>query len=135
MPTPSSSHLEGWVAIVDDDESIRRSIARVLRVNDIAVRTFSSAEEYLSRSSSEEPGCLVLDVHLKGLSGFELKERLDAEGKTTPIIFITALDEITSEHLESRAGPNSYLRKPFETSLLLVRVRQHLAASTEALKQ
>src|SRR6187431_157724 len=87
MTTSSNSTLEGWVAIVDDDESIRRSLARVFRINGIAARTFASAEEFLNFCCDDEPRCLVLDVQLGGMTGFELKDRLHANGRTAPIVF------------------------------------------------
>ena len=127
MSAYSHTAPRDWVAIVDDDDSIRRSLARVLRVNDIGVRTFASAEDYLARTPRDEPRCLVLDVQLGGLSGFELRDRLAAEGKTAPIIFITAVDEIALGKLNSGTGPYTCLRKPFETTVLLAHIRRHLS--------
>jgi FixJ family two-component response regulator len=120
-----------WVGIVDDDESIRRALVRIFLFHDIASRAFASAEEYLHRSPAEEPCCLLVDVHLGGMSGFELQAHLEAEGKTTPIVFITAVERISSEQLEGRSGRHGYLRKPFETSALLELVRAHARGSTE----
>lgn len=123
MTASSNSTLEGWVGIVDDDDSIRRSLARVFRINGITARTFASAEEFLSFCCDDgEPLCLVLDVQLGGMSGFELKDRLHANGRTAPIIFITALEEIPSAELEGRSSSHGYLRKPFETAALLALV-------------
>jgi FixJ family two-component response regulator len=123
MTASSNSTLEGWVGIVDDDDSIRRSLARVFRINGITARTFASAEEFLSFCCDEdEPLCLVLDVQLGGMSGFELKDRLHANGRTAPIIFITALEEIPSAELEGRSSSHGYLRKPFDTAALLALV-------------
>jgi len=132
MTTSSNSTAEGWVAIVDDDESIRRSLARVFRINGISARTFASAEDFLSFCSDDEPRCLVLDVQLGGMSGFELKDRLYANGRTAPIIFITALDEIPSGELQGRSGSHGYLRKPFETTALLALVYEYVRTSAAA---
>lgn len=115
-----------WVAIVDDDESIRRSLSRIFLLNGIHVRTFSSAEDYLSRISTGKPCCMVLDVHLTGLTGFELQDRLRLEGRVPPIVFITALAEIPAEHLETRSGNSGFLRKPFDIQALLDLVRPHV---------
>lgn len=131
MAACSEHRIEGWVAIVDDDDSIRRSLARLFRLNGIAARTYGSAEAYLSRGAGDEPFCLVLDVQLGGLSGFELQDRLDAQGITPPIIFITALEGITSAELEGRSGPHGYLRKPFEAKTLLALVGQHASVSRQ----
>jgi FixJ family two-component response regulator len=121
-----------WIAIVDDDDGIRRSLARVFRFSGHTARTFASAEEFLSAARCEPPGCLVLDVQLGGMTGFELQDRLVAEGFAPPIIFITALDHITSAELERRAGAHGYLRKPFATGELLDLVRQHVREPADA---
>ncbi len=134
MVAPANSLVEGWVAIVDDDESIRRSLVRVFRINGIAARTFASAEEFLSHNSAEEPACLVVDINLGGMSGFALEERLVSSGRPLPIIFMTAMDDIALAQLETRSGPHRYLRKPFDTNALLALVRQH-CASAEAAQQ
>ena len=124
MPVVPQS--QQWVAIVDDDESIRTSLSRMLRINGFQVRTFCSAEDYLSRPESDEPSCMVLDVHLGRMSGFDLQDRLCEEGRAPPTIFITALAEIPSSQLESRSGTCGYLRKPFDTGALLDLVRRHV---------
>jgi FixJ family two-component response regulator len=126
-PLPSCP-CEGWVAIVDDDESIRRSLGRLFRTNGINVTTFCSGEDYLSRVVDGDPRCIVLDVQLCGSSGFDLQDRLCNEGRATPIVFITALDEIPSAQLESRSGPYGFLRKPFDTRALLDLVLPHVVS-------
>ena len=122
----SASHMQPWVGIIDDDPSIRCSLARVFRVDGIQVETFASAEEFLDRLESGEPQCIVLDVHLGRLSGFELQDRLTARGSSTPIIFITAHEEIPSSRLARHAGACGYLRKPFDTEALIALVRPYL---------
>lgn len=130
--TRSLTGPEPWVAIIDDDPSIRCSLARVFRVDAIRVETFASAEEFLERTSVGEPQCIVLDVHLGTLSGFDLQDRLAALGSSTPIIFITAHDEIPSSRLARRAGACGYLRKPFDTEALIALVRPCLCRETAA---
>ena len=127
MTVSDSSDVADWIAIVDDDHSIRRALARACRVSGINATTFESAEEFLGRSSPDEPRCVVLDVNLGGMSGFALQDRLAARGKRIPIIFMTAMDEISSSQLASRSGPNGYLRKPFDTNMLLTLVQRHLS--------
>lgn len=116
--------VEGWVAIVDDDASIRRSVVRALQCNDIPARGFGSAEEYLDRPPPDEPRCIVLDIHLPGLSGFELQDRLLAEGHAPAIVFISAFDDAPSGYIAARAGPHGFLRKPFPTLALIELVRR-----------
>ena len=125
--SPTNGPVEGWVAIVDDDESIRRSLARLFRIHGIPADAFASAEEYLGRASSDEPACLVVDVNLVGVSGFDLQGRLGANGKTPPMIFMSA-DEITETQLADRPTPHGYLTKPLDTKVLLALVRQHVGA-------
>lgn len=115
-----------WVGVVDDDASIRCSLARVFRGNGIRVETFGSVEEYLQRIVAGEPHCIVLDIHLGELSGFELQDRLACQGSATPIIFITAHDEIPLARLAQCAGVCGYLRKPFDTDALVALVRGYL---------
>ena len=125
LPVRGGIRTDGWIGIVDDDASIRQSLARMFRGNGIRTETFGSAEEYLGRSQPVEPLCIVLDVHLGGLSGFELQARLAAEGKFPPIIFITA-HEICSDDLARCPGPCRYLRKPFDSETLIALVLPHL---------
>ena len=119
-----------WVAIVDDDPSVRSALARVLRTAGIGVETYASAQEYLSAATEREPVCLVLDVHLGGMTGFELHDRLLAAGSRATVVFITAHDEVPTAELERRAGPDGYLRKPFDGDQLLALVRRIAHAST-----
>ena len=115
-----------WVGVVDDDASIRCSLARVFRSNGIRVVTFRSAEEYLERTVAGEPQCIVLDVHLGELSGFDLQDLLTAAGRAPPIIFISAHDSIPAERLTRYGDALGYLRKPFDTDRLVALVRRHL---------
>jgi len=119
----SSSQPEHWVGVVDDDASIRSSLARVLRLEGMCVETFACAEDALARISLGAPDCLVLDVHLGGLSGFDLQDRLLARGDVPPIIFITAHDEVPANRLSPHAGAAGYLRKPFDVMALIEFVR------------
>jgi FixJ family two-component response regulator len=131
-PTPGPAvQSVRWVGIVDDDASIRCSLTRVMRIEGIAVETFASAEEFLARIVHGIPECLVLDVHLGELSGFDLQDRLTSRGDAPPIIFITAHDEIPSARLSSRTGATGYLRKPFETAALIALIRPFFLESGE----
>jgi FixJ family two-component response regulator len=127
-PARSENLPNTWVGIVDDDASLRAALARALRFNGIRVETFGSAEEFLDRDVGGEPDCIVLDIHLGGLSGFDLQARLMAEGGAPPIIFITAHDDTLAERARSN-GACGYLRKPFETKALVALVRPHLHSS------
>jgi FixJ family two-component response regulator len=120
----------GWVAVVDDDASIRQALARILSVSGIRARTFSSAEQYLAEAGSDDPACIILDVHLPGRNGFALRDELETRGIAPPIIFISALDEKSLLRLAQRAEPPRYLQKPFDSRVLVSLVRQHLSPAT-----
>jgi len=121
------SVVEEWIAIIDDDDSVRHSLARIVRSRGIRVQTFASAEEYLSRDDASAPCCLVLDVQLGGLSGFDLCDELAARGgPAPPVIFMTAHDDIASTQLAFHAGSSGYLRKPFYAEALLALLLPHL---------
>jgi two-component system, LuxR family, response regulator FixJ len=122
----TTTQSERWVGIIDDDASIRRSLARVLRLEGARVETFASAAEFMERRVRGAPDCLILDVHLGGLSGFELHDYLMAIGAAPPIIFITAHDDIPSSRSASAGGVCGYLRKPFDVAALMELVRPFL---------
>ena len=128
-PEHDPANTSPWIAIVDDDPSVRSALARVLSTTGIGVETFATAHEYLAAAAGREPVCLVLDVHLGGMSGFDLQDRLIALGSQVNIVFITAHDEVPSEELERRAGPDGYLRKPFDGEQLLALVRRILRSA------
>jgi len=123
--TTRGTGAASWVGIVDDDDSLRMALARALRVNGIRVETFGSAEEFLRRDVAGEPDCIVLDIHLGGLSGFDLQDLLAAQGFKPPIIFITAHDDMFADRARAN-GASGYLRKPFETNALVALLRPHL---------
>ena len=126
------SQSEHWVGIVDDDASIRTSLSRVLRLEGMRVETFACAEAALDRIALGAPDCLVLDVHLGELSGFDLQDRLLARGDAPPIIFITAHDEVPACRLTPLAGSAGYLRKPFDVAALISFIRPFVPATAPA---
>ena len=125
----SASQSDRWVGIVDDDDAVRCSLRRVLRMEGMCVETFASGEEFLERITRGVPSCLVLDVRLGAFTGFDLQDRLVARGEVPPIIFITAHDEIPPARLDPCAGTAGYLRKPFDMAALIALVRPWLHES------
>ena len=107
------------VCVVDDDESLLRALGRLLRAAGFAVEAFASAEEFLEANHRVPPRCLVLDVRLSGMSGFELHDELRSAGISPPVVFITAHDDPATRERARRAGAVQYLRKPFEESALI----------------
>jgi len=114
------------ISIVDDDLSVRRALGRLVQSAGYAVATFASAGEFLDSPALAQVACLVLDISLDGMSGFDLKERLAMEHPSLPIIFITALDEATTRERFRRSGVAAQLRKPFDEHTLLQAIRRAL---------
>lgn len=107
------------IAVVDDDLSVRRALPRLLRSAGHETRTFASAQEFFNSDFAAVADCLVLDIHLERLSGFELLERLRAQGSQIPAIFITAYADDASRERARSLGAAAYLRKPFDGCALL----------------
>jgi FixJ family two-component response regulator len=115
------------VCVVDDDESILRALRRVLGATGFRVETFSSAQQFLDSEHRDRADCLVLDVHLGGLSGLDLQERLARSGVSTPVIIITAYDDARTRERARRAGVIEYLRKPFDDDSLIDAIHKAIA--------
>jgi two-component system response regulator FixJ len=107
------------VYMVDDDASIRTAVRRLLKSAGFSVLTFSSAEELMQSDFKEKPGCLLLDIRLPGMSGYELLEQFLAFGVKTPTIIITGHDRAGMEERAMQLGAYSYLRKPVDEVTLL----------------
>jgi FixJ family two-component response regulator len=109
-----------FVVVVDDDESVCRAIRRLLRSIGIAAETFSSGDAFLdvlSSIPSYHPDCVILDVQMPGLNGLEVQQRMSGRG--TPVIFITAHDDIGVREQAIAGGAVAYLRKPFNDQLFV----------------
>ncbi len=121
-------HLQRTIVVVEDDSGLRKALGRVLSVAGFRIRTFADAEQLLKASAAHTAACLVLDVHLPMLSGFELYERLLAEsGVRPPAVFISAHDEPDARH-QARSAGAAYLAKPFVGQQLLAAVNRAMSA-------
>lgn len=115
------------VAIVDDDESVRRALQRLLRVSDLDADTFASAEDFLaSLQQTALPDCLVIDLHMPGTSGLDLQRRLLQAGLRLPIVVITGHDVPGMRARCLAAGATAYLRKPLEAKTMLAAIHAAL---------
>jgi FixJ family two-component response regulator len=114
------------VMIVDDDESIRKAVRRLMKSYGFTVETFASAEEFLGSDRLAKTSCLILDVHMPGMNGLELQKRLVASGSVVPIIFITAFTDDRARAQAMNAGAVAYLAKPFSDDELLGCIRSVL---------
>jgi FixJ family two-component response regulator len=107
------------VYVVDDDESVRASLKLLIESSGYPVVTFRSAEDLLHSSFRRSAACLILDIHLPGMSGFDLQKQLVKSRTLIPVIFITGRDRPRMEDDAMRLGGIAYLRKPFEEQCLL----------------
>ena len=114
------------ISIVDDDLPVRRALRRLIQAAGYTVETFASAREFLDASPLGRTSCLVLDIHLDGMSGFELAGQLAAHRDAIPIIFITAHDDAQTRERVRQAGVAAYLPKPFDERVLLEAIRRAL---------
>ena len=105
------------ITIVDDDESVRESTKALVRSFGYNARVFASAEEFLD-ANLDDTSCLILDVQMKGLSGVELQKLLIAQGRRTPIIFVTAFPDERTRNQALDAGAIGFLSKPFSDDKL-----------------
>jgi FixJ family two-component response regulator len=126
---PASDFAGGLVYVVDDDESICRALARLLRSAGLDVETFGSAKEFLQHPVADRVTCLVLDVRLTGLSGPELQRALREADRPVPIVFITGHGDVPTSVRAMKDGAVDFLQKPFADAELLDCVRRGLALS------
>jgi FixJ family two-component response regulator len=136
MPEP-----EAIVFVVDDDESVRESLGGLIRSAGLRVETFASAQQFLAgpRSNTVDsvgaPSCMVLDVHLPGLSGLDLQKRMAEVNIEIPIIFITGRGDIPTSVRAMKAGAVEFLTKPFHDHDLLDAIGQAIERDRAARRQ
>jgi FixJ family two-component response regulator len=117
------------VAIIDDNPSMLRSIRRLLNVAGFSVETFPSAEAFLEEGGCDRAACVVLDIHLPGMSGFELRRHLTAGGSGLPVIFVTAINDEELQDAATLLGCVAYLNKPFAPEALVAAVGEALTTA------
>ena len=120
------------VFVVDDDESVRGSLRFLLRSAGLESRAYGSAPEFLTAYDPAQPGCLVLDVRMPGMSGLDLQQELNLRGAILPVIFITGHGDIPMAVEAMQHGAHDFLQKPFRDEDLIERVRRALAKDAKA---
>jgi FixJ family two-component response regulator len=126
------------VIVVDDDDAVRNSLRLLLKSVGLPTLTHASAQEYLDAWDPAQPGCLVLDVRMPGMSGLELQEELNRRGAIVPVIFISGHGDIPMAVDAIQHGAFDFLQKPFRDQDLIDRVQRALAidhANRETLAQ
>jgi FixJ family two-component response regulator len=107
------------ISIIDDDASVRAAMRSLVRSLGFAADTFASAEDFLQSPRVNESSCVITDVQMPGLSGIELQDRLLAEGRSMPIIFVTAFPNEAVRVRAMKAGAIGFLIKPFDAPTLI----------------
>lgn len=119
------------VFIVDDDAGVRSSIRMLLKSVGIVSTPLSSAQEFLAEFDPVQPGCLVLDIRMPGMSGLELQQELNLLGAILPVIFITGHGDVPMAVEAMQRGAFDFLQKPFRDQDLIDRVRRALMRDME----
>jgi len=120
------------VFVIDDDDSVRRSLKRLLRSVDLDVETYASAQDFLRKPMPDRPACMVLDLRLPGSSGLELQESLIRSGHDVPIIFISGHADVPSSVRAIKAGAVDFLQKPVNDQVLLDTIHRALLRDRDA---
>src|SRR3984885_5302427 len=114
------------VAVVEDDESFRAALQRLLKSGGFSVRSFGSAEDFLNSGQQQKTGCLIADIRMPGMSGLDLQAKLNADHCPIPTIFITAHGDEDMRLQAMRGGAVKFMVKPFDCAILLESVRAAL---------
>ena len=123
------------IAIVDDEESIRRALSRLLRASGMDCRTFSCGLDFLKSLKESRFDCVVLDVHMSRVSGFDVQASLARMGAGIPVIVITGRDSDETRQRVMAAGAAAYLRKPIEEQVLLSAVAEAVAGEPDRIPE
>jgi FixJ family two-component response regulator len=115
------------VYVIDDDESMRRSIKRLLKAHGFEAETFPSADEFLCLPRAARPSCLVLDLSLPGMSGIDLQKEMERRNLNLPIVFITGHGDIPTSVEAMKGGAIDFLPKPFSSKALIEAVERAMA--------
>jgi CheY-like chemotaxis protein len=125
-PEPTTTPAR-TIYVIDDDLSVRRSLARLLASVDMAVRTYDSAEAFLADADTSSSGCLIVDVQLLGMSGTDLQRRLAGARRQWPIVAMSGADDASVEREALQLGAVAFLRKPFVAEALLEAIARALS--------
>jgi FixJ family two-component response regulator len=119
------------ISVVDDDPSIREALKSLMRSVRFDVDTYGSAEEFLASADLDKTGCLILDVYLPGMNGFELQEQLRSADRKIPVVFITAHADEISRQRAMAAGAAEFLGKPVRREALFRAIESAIHSGNE----
>jgi FixJ family two-component response regulator len=120
------------IHVVDDDESFRTALVRLLRAANYEVRTYANAGDFLLRPPEAAPGCILLDVRMPGPSGLTLQEALLAQPEPLPVIFLSGHGDVPTAVRAMKSGAVDFLTKPVERKALLEAIERALARDAQA---
>ncbi len=120
------------VFVVDDNPAVRKSLQALVEAEGLAVATYASAAEFLAAFDAERPGCLVLDVRLRGDSGLNLQDELRKRNATLPIIVMTGYADVPTSVRALKGGAIDFLRKPVPPKQLIARIREAIDVDRRA---
>lgn len=123
------SETRPLIAVVDDEESVRIALRRLLRSANLDVETFSSGAEFLDSLKSHQPDCIVLDLHMPQVNGFAVQARLAEKRLQVPVVIITGHDSSETRDRALAGGISAYLRKPVDDLTLLAAITDAIAPS------
>jgi len=112
------------IIVLDDDPSMLTAVKRVLKLNGFEAEAFDTVEGFQDGAHFDGASCLILDIHLRGHCGIELRKKLARDGISVPVIFITAVDSKATKEAALRAGCVAYLNKPFPSRDLIDAIEQ-----------
>lgn len=114
------------VYIVDDDEDLRAALVDLVEGAKLVAKAYASAKDYLADSAKAADGCLVVDIHMPGMSGLELQQKLKQDGAGIPVVVITGRGDVPKAVRALKAGAVDFIEKPFSGELVLNSIRQAL---------
>ena len=135
MSDKELGQLSAVVRIVDDEETVRKSVAFVLRLIGLDVRLYESAEQFLEFDDSQRPGCVVLDIRMPGMNGMQLHKRLLEEGNDLPVLFLTGHGDIDMAVTALKRGAGDFLQKPSDPEKIQTVVRRLVDENINARKR
>ena len=111
--------MQSKAYVIDDDESVRKAFERLLRSANLEVETFASVEEFFNGEPQGENTCIVVDIRMPGLTGFDLQRELGSRGIGMPVIVISASDDAQTRENARKLGAAAFFRKPIDDQALL----------------
>lgn len=125
----AAADWECTVAIVDDDAVFRRALQRLVRSAGFEAQAFATGADFLEAAAQRPPDCVLLDLQMPGLDGFEVQVRMERDGLHVPVVVITGSDTPDGEERAKRGGASAYLRKPVDSEAVIEAIRASVGST------